>query len=610
MPALSSWRAVALAALAWLALPVAHAAPAPEFLDPDQAFSFTAAVIDGGRTVEARFHAAEGYYLYRDRFAFTASAPVQLGAPQFPQGHVKFDKTFGRELTTYRGDVAVRLPIVAGSGSFILTAKLQGCADAGLCYAPDKRTLELQAASLPASGAPSSGDRVDGGPAETGRIEAALHSGSLLAIVPLFLVFGLLLSCTPCVLPMVPILSSIIVGQATGAGGSLTRARSFLLALSYALGVASVYTGLGVAAGLAGAGLAAALQQPWVLSLFAALLVGLALSMFGLYELQLPSSWQTRVAQISGRAAGGRLAGVFLMGALSALIIGPCVAPPLAGTLLYISQTRDVFLGAAALFALAMGMSLPLLLVGLSAGSLLPRAGRWMESVKRVFGVLLLGVAIWELSSVIPVWAQMLAWAILFLVGASFLRVLDALPAEASGWQRLWKGVGLVLLVLGTAQVVGAASGAQDVLRPLERLAAGSGGAAAPGAALAWRTVQGTDGLDAALAGAEGKPVLLDFYADWCTACKEMDRLTFADPLVEQRLAGFRLLRADVTADTASNQALLRRFQLFGPPATVFLDPLSGKESAPRVIGYEPAERFLASVARIDPAKASLASAN
>jgi thiol:disulfide interchange protein DsbD len=570
---------VALVAIAWLALPIQAAVRAADFLDPEDAFRFSATVAEDGRSVAARFSIADGYYLYHERFAFVASDGVQLGTPQYPPGKVKFDETFNKEVLTYRGDVVVRLPVESGSGAFTLTTGLQGCADRGLCYPPEQRTTQLLlTAASNASAPPGAGTALAGSEfvtaTEQGRIDSALKSRSLLAVLPIFFVLGLLLSFTPCVLPMLPILSSIIVGKGAldreGGGHGLTRTRGFVLALAYALGMAIVYTALGVAAGLAGEGLAAALQQPWALALFAALLVALALSMFGFYELQLPSAWQTRLAQVLGRSSGGTLAGVFTMGALSGLIVGPCVAAPLAGALLYISQTRDVVIGGSALFAMAAGMSVPLLLVGVSAGSLLPRAGRWMESIKRLFGVLLIAVALWMVSPVIPAWAQMLAWAAFFIVSATYLCALDSLPMDASGWRRLGKGVGLVLLVLGAVQIVGAASGGRDVLRPLERLASSPG--ASETGSLAWRRVESVDQLDAALAGANDKPVLLDFYADWCVSCKEMDRFTFSDPRVANKLAGIQLLRADVTANSDADKALLNRFHLFGPPGTIFFD--------------------------------------
>lgn len=593
---------IAVACLAWLVPPAVHAI---DFLDPEDAFKFSAVVIDGGKSVEARFSIADGYYLYRERFAFAASDGVLLGTPQFPPAKIKFDQTFNKELEIYRGDVAVKLPVQSGNGAFKLTAKLQGCADHGICYPPEARTaqLVLGAASNepgPLSASPTSAVPLSAAPTDQTSIEKALQSRSLLTVLPIFFVLGLLLSFTPCVLPMLPILSSIIVGQSgpqrDGGERGLTKARGFVLALAYALGMMIVYTALGIAAGLAGQGLAAALQQPWVLTLFAALLVALALSMFGFYELQLPSALQTRLAQASGSMSGGRLGGVFAMGVLSALIVGPCVAAPLAGALLYISQTRDVLIGGSALFAMAAGMSVPLLLIGVSAGSLLPRAGHWMESVKRLFGVLLIAVALWTISPVIPAWTQMLAWAALFIVSAAYLRALDALPVDASGWVRLWKGAGVLLLVFGVVQIVGVASGGRDVLRPLQQFASGRG--TAEKGSLTWGRVDSVEQLDAAIAGATGKPMLLDFYADWCVSCKEMERFTFTDPRVAAKLAGFQLLRADVTANNDRDRALLKRFHLFGPPGTIFFDGQGREVPRTRVVGFESANQFLVTLMR------------
>jgi len=405
-----------------------------------------------------------------------------------------------------------------------------------------------------------------------------------------FFVFGMLLSFTPCVLPMVPILSGIIVGH----GHKLTRTHGRLLSGVYVLGMAITYALAGVAAGMSGALLSAALQNPWVLGAFATLFVALALSMFGFYELQLPTALQSRLAGASGRLHGGHYTGVFAMGALSALIVGPCVAAPLAGALLYISQSGNAVLGGGALFSMGLGMGVPLLVVGASAGTLLPKAGPWMETVKRFFGVMLLAVAIYLVSPVIPVVAHMLAWSALLIFTAIHLRALDPLPPSARGFARFSKGVGVIALVAGVVFLVGALSGGRDVLQPLSGLrssATGVGGAA-PG--VAFQRVASVAELDSQIAAAAGKTVMLDFYADWCVSCKEMERYTFTDPGVQARLGGMVKIQVDVTAGTAEHRALLQRFRLFGPPGIVFFDGAGREIQGLRVIGYQPADKFTA----------------
>jgi len=357
--------------------------------------------------------------------------------------------------------------------------------------------------------------------------------------------------------------------------------------------MAITYAAAGVAAGLSGALLSAALQNPWVLGAFALVFVVLALSMFGFYELQLPSSLQSRLAGASGQLHGGHFVGVFVMGILSALIVGPCVAAPLAGALLYISQSGDAVLGGSALFAMALGMGVPLLAVGASAGALVPKAGPWMESVKRFFGVLLLAVAIYMVSPVIPMAMQMLAWSALLILTGVYLRAIDPLPQGARGFTRISKGVGILALVAGVAYAIGALSGSRDVLQPLSGLRAAAG-ASAPAHGVAFQKVSSIAELDTAIAAAKGKTVMLDFYADWCVSCKEMERYTFTDPAVQSRMTGMIKLQADVTAGGADHQALLRRFRLFGPPGIVFFDPTGREISGLRVIGFQAAEKFAA----------------
>ncbi|MEJ7804813.1 MAG: protein-disulfide reductase DsbD, partial [Telluria sp.] len=405
------YRSTLKAALAWLLLACSlmfaggSARAADDYLEPDAAFKFSARMLDP-QTVAVTYEIADGYYMYRERMKFVASGAT-LGEPRLPPGKVKYDETFMKDVETYRKSVTITIPLRA-NGMFTLTASSQGCADAGLCYAPQDASARLVGA-LPAGDngpAPVAGAiPAAAAPSELSGIASVLGGGKLLVIVPAFILLGLGLAFTPCVLPMVPILASIIVGE----GAQVRRARSFTLALTYSMGMALIYTALGVAAGLVGEGLAAALQNPWVLGTFSLLIVGMALSMFGHYELQLPVALQNRLVGASSRQSGGKLAGVFVMGAISALIVGPCVAAPLAGALVYISQTRDVVIGGAALFAMAVGMSIPLLLVGLSAGSLLPRAGAWMDGVKKLFGVLLLAMAVWMVAPVLPPVLPMLA---------------------------------------------------------------------------------------------------------------------------------------------------------------------------------------------------------
>ncbi|OFZ91187.1 MAG: thiol:disulfide interchange protein [Betaproteobacteria bacterium RIFCSPLOWO2_12_FULL_62_58] len=579
-----------------------HAAE-PDLLEPEKAFRF-AARLARADAIEVRYQIAPGYYMYRDKFRFSVEpAEAKLGTPLLPPGKMKRDEFFG-DVETYRGEVKILLPYGLDGRvvpALVLTAISQGCADVGVCYVPQEQKAELQFAAFnPATGGAFTGPvRAKGGAGELIDVPGAraqgedtliaeLFRGEFWLLVASFFGFGLLLSFTPCVLPMVPILSGIIVGR----GHHLTKTHGFLLSAAYVIGMAITYALAGVAAGLSGAMLSAALQNPWVLGGFAAVFVALALAMFGVYELQLPVALQTRLTAAANRLHGGHFAGVFAMGVLSALIVGPCVAAPLAGALLYISQSRDVALGGAALFAMGLGMGAPLLAVGASAGALVPKAGPWMETVKRFFGVLLLAVAIYLVSPLFPLVAQMLAWATLLIITAIYLHALDPLPPGAHGFRRFSKGVGVIALVAGVVFLIGALSGGRDILRPLSGLRVGE--SAPESAPVAFQRVNNLAALEGAIQAAAGRPVMLDFYADWCVSCKEMERYTFSDVQVRARLEQVTKLQADVTANTAEHAALLKRFSLFGPPGIIFFDRGGREIQGLRVIGFQSADKFSA----------------
>ncbi|MBE2260680.1 MAG: protein-disulfide reductase DsbD [Rhodobacteraceae bacterium] len=573
-----------------LLLALLAAARAEEFLDPAVAFKPTARALDA-ETIEVRFEIAAGYYLYRNNFRFAAEpATAQLGPPLLPPGKVKEDPTFGKVEVYYR-QALIRVPVERNSsGPLPLSLKVtsQGCADAGICYPPQTRKLSVELpdpATTPRAPPPAQDLAGD----ESGRIAQLFRNASFWLLVASFFGFGLLLALTPCCFPMIPILSSIIVGSGSN-GRSVSHARGFALSLAYVIGMAVTYAAAGVAAGMTGTLLSAALQNAWVLGAFALVFVFLSLSMFGFYELQLPTFLQSRVSEEASHIRGGSLPGVAAMGALSAIIVGPCVAAPLAGALLYIGQTGDALLGGAGLFAMGVGMGAPLLAVGLSAGTLLPRSGPWMEAIKKAFGVLLLATAVWLVSPVIPEVAQMIAWALLLIVPAIYLHALDPLPPHARGWQRFWKAMGIVMLIGGAAMLLGALAGSRDPLQPLSVL---RNSAAEPAARpLPFTRVRTLAELEDRIRNA-GQPVMLDFYADWCVSCKEMERYTFADPRVRTRLAGWTLLQADVTANSDEDKALLRRFNLFGPPGIIFFDRNGQEINGVRVVGFMNADDFL-----------------
>lgn len=563
-----------------------------DLLPPDQAFEFFASVKDD-HTVHVNWRIADGYYLYREKVQFELinANGVKLGAYDIPRGAPKQDEAFG-QVETFHNELDFDLPVIrsdASAQTVTLLAKYQGCADRGVCYPPMSKKIDL---NLPLALQPAAQQLEL---SEQDQIVQSLHKDSLPITLLSFFGFGLLLSLTPCIFPMIPILSGIIVGH----GNRITTARAFLLSLSYVVASALTYTVFGILAALFGSNLQTTFQQPWIIGLFSAVFVLLSLSMFGFYHLELPKSLQAKLHNSSEIHRDGSLWGAAIMGALSSLIVGPCVAAPLAGALIYIGQTGDAVLGGSALFALGLGMGVPLLLLGASAGKLLPKAGNWLNSTKAVFGVIMLAVAVWMLSRVLPGNVIMMLWAMLLIFPAIYLSAVDPLPENSSGWRKLWKGLGLMMLAYGLLLLIGFSLGNSNPLKPLQGLGMSTAQAAEPG--IVFERVASIAALENRIkqAAANHQPVMLDFYADWCISCKEMETYTFADPRVKQALKGYVLLQADVTNNSDDDKALLTKFNLIGPPAILFFGLDHQEKTASRVIGYQDVETFIKSLHRV-----------
>ena len=578
-----------------------------EFLPVDEAFKPILIPIDGN-TVEVTWQVARGYYLYKDKISVKAiSSNVQLGILALPEGELKFDEFFG-ESEVYFEDVFARLPLARATPEAMdleLEINYQGCSLDGLCYPPTTRVLTValteastitDLALLPSPNAPVS---------EQARLARLINDAHIWLVIATFFGAGLLLAFTPCVLPMVPILSGIIAGE----GDDVSPMRGFTLAFSYVMGMALVYTGAGIVAAAAGMQLAATFNQPWILILFAALFVVLALGMFGLYNLQMPSGIQSRLAGISGRQKSGTLIGAFIMGALSSLIVTACVAPPLVASLTVIGQSGDMIRGGTALFALSMGMGAPLLIVGASAGKLLPKAGPWMESIKSAFGFMMLGLAVWMLSRILPGSVTLALWAVLIFMAGVFLGGLTTLAAGSSAIQKLGKGFGFLAIIYGLLLLLGALTGGSNPLKPLASINLGGGNMLVEEHGLVFQRIKTADDLDRELANAasQGKTAMLDFYADWCVSCKEMEAYTFTDAGVQAALSNSVLVQADVTANDAEDQALLQRFGVFGPPTIIFFGADGQQRHGYEVVGYMKSNDFIKHVQKAfaDPATMS-----
>ncbi|HVA55984.1 MAG TPA: protein-disulfide reductase DsbD [Gammaproteobacteria bacterium] len=563
------------------------------FPPPDQVFQIMAQAKDAN-TVEVSWQIADGYYLYRQKFHFTSSDPeIALGAPDFPQGQIENDQYFGTS-EIYRHSVSAMIPVTRSSDAttFDLTATYQGCADKGLCYPPITKTLNIDfaapgMAAIPnAATKPQTSITTEPG-SQQGRLAELIRHGNLAWVLLVFLGLGLALTFTPCVLPMIPIIAGLIAGQHEKPS---TR-RAFLLSLVYVLTMALTYTTAGVIVALIGANLQAWFQNPWIVSVFSLIFVLLALSMFGLYELQMPSAIQTRLVGFSNTQKGGAFVGVGIMGVLSALIVGPCITAPLVAALLVIGQSGDALRGGLSLFALGIGMGIPLLIVGTSAGKLVPKAGPWMQSVKSVLGVLLLGVAIWFLSRILPGPLTLALWAALTMFCGIYLLLADI----RDGWRKLSRAVGMLAIVYGIILLVGAAIGGSDPFQPLARLKTASlATRSTHSQGLRFSRIKTLADLNQALAQASRnhQTVMLDFYADWCVSCKEMQHGAFVDPGVLAALANTVLLQADVTANDAGDQALLKHFGIYGPPSIMFFDASGQELTGLRVVGYMDARDF------------------
>lgn len=574
-------------------------------LPVDQAFNLQITAIDKG-TLNARWTVQPNHHLYRPKIKFTVKDPkgVSLGTPVFPTGKQVDDEYFGK-IEVYGQDFEVKVPILSSSGlkKLVVETEYQGCSDnTGICYPPVKEAREVSLTGLPDAQPIEGSDTASfAAPNKTSaedEISNRMRDSSYFSTLLFFFFAGLGLALTPCVFPMIPILSGIIAGSS-----DLSPRKAFWLSLSYVLPMALTYAIVGIIAGLSGANLQVMFQNPWVIGTFAGLFVLLALSMFGFYDLQMPASIQSRLSEISNRQQGGSFIGAGIMGVLSALIVGPCVTAPLIGALVYIAQTRDAILGGLSLFTLGLGMGLPLLMIGTSAGRLLPRAGAWMDTTKAIFGIMMLGLAIWMLNRVVPIEVTMALTGILLTVSGIYMGALEKTHDEMGGWGRFWKSLGLIMLFYGAMILFGVSAGSQNLLQPLKGVFGGGYAVAATApthVGLKFEKIKGLQGLEQALAKAkaQNKPVMLDFYADWCAACKELEHNTFKDAEVVAALADTILIQADVTANDEQDKALNELFRLFGPPQVLFFKP-DGEEIKPvRLAGYEEPAQFVQRIQR------------
>jgi len=567
-----------------------------KILSPDEAFVVNAKIEQKNINVDIKL--GQDIYIYSDKLKFEIVKPLKVSLDKDivkpkPIKHEKF--------LVYEKEVKVAIPLSLikthiKSGKFAFRVNYQGCSTQGVCYQPLSKDFNfdlgavstVKNTSIAAQNVTKPHAVANQNISEENQIAANFTNKSFGLVLLAFFGFGLLLSLTPCVFPMIPILSSVIVSQSSS---GMNTKKAFFLSLVYVLAMSLAYTIAGVLAGLFGANIQVALQNPWVISIFSLLFVLLSFSMFGFYELQMPSFIQSKLSKKSENSNRGGILGVAIMGFLSALIVGPCVAAPLAGALVYIGQSGDALLGGLALFFMSLGMGVPLLIVGAGAGKFMPRPGMWMDAVKSIFGVLMLGVAIWMLSRIIPPMATMLLWMTLFLISSIYMGALEPLRENASGWKKFFKGLGVILFVYSIMLFVGAMKGATDPLQPLQEsgvvLQQSQG---VQSAEPVFQKVKTMSELNNVIKTSK-KPVFIDFYADWCVSCKEFKEYTFSDSNVQKRMAKFTLVQVDVTKNSADDKQVLKRFNIFGPPAIIFFNHNQELKSY-EVVGFKKAKVF------------------
>lgn len=550
-------------------------------------------------TFAIHWHIKPDYFLYSDRIQVSTekNSNIHLGDLRLPPTLTKMDKQ-GHPYTIYRNELSIPISVLGNApGETLLNLHYQGCADDGFCYPPEDRqikvaidnTLALSSVSLETlhlnkgtADAAVAKDQPENDIADL----FSHHDWGMILLT--FFGFGLLLSFTPCILPMVPVLSGIIVGH----GKTVTTRKAFLLSLSYVLSMSVTYAVVGAVVALLGANLQISMQSPWAISIFSLIFVLLALSMFGFYEFKLPTSWQSKIAGSGGSQRGGHYWGAALMGCLSTLILSPCVTAPLIGVLTYIAQTGNVWLGSLTLFVLSLGMGTPLLLIGTSAGKWLPRSGNWMNAVKAFFGVLLLAVAIYLMERILPAGVAMLLWASLLIFSGIYT---GALTQANSNIEKFCQGLGIILLGYGILILIGASMGSEDPLQPLANLQA----ATAQPTAISIKQPHSLTAIEKNIKQAYGRPVMLDFYADWCASCKEMEDTTFKDPKVKELLTHFEVIKIDITENSPENKAIMKHFNVIAPPAFIFFNAQGEEQKQITLVGEQSAEEFIKQASQI-----------